>query len=253
LIRQLLNSLDLKLEKSSADNLLNSKIKISQPEKGYRFSIDPFILAAHVEGTRNQKVIDIGCGCGIIPLILSLKSSALKITGIEIQRELYVCAKKNIITNKLENSINIIHGDIKNIDTSDTNGKADIIVSNPPYKKKGSGRLNPNSQKAIARHEITLDIDMLFRYSSRLLKKKGKLYIIFPAQRLSDLFLTMEHHAFSPEFIRFVHTKKDSPAKRVILCAGKNSNNPCVVHPPFYIYEHENKFSKEYLSLFKGI
>ncbi|MDA3916091.1 MAG: tRNA1(Val) (adenine(37)-N6)-methyltransferase [Deltaproteobacteria bacterium] len=232
---------------------MGSKIKIFQPEKGYRFSIDPFILAAHIEGTGNQKVIDIGCGCGIIPLILSLKSSALKITGIEIQKELYDCAKKNILTNKLENSINIIHGDIKNIDTSDINGKADIIVSNPPYKKKGSGRLNPDSQKAIARHEITLDIDMLFKCSGRLLKEKSRLYIIFPAQRLSDLVLTMEHYSFSPEFIRFVHTKKYSTAKRVILCAGKNSNSPCVVHPPFYIYEDENKFSKEYLSLFKDI
>jgi tRNA1Val (adenine37-N6)-methyltransferase len=232
---------------------VGSKIKIFQPEKGYRFSIDPFILAAHIEGTGNQKVIDIGCGCGIIPLILSLKSSALKITGIEIQKELYDCAKKNILTNKLENSINIIHGDIKNIDTSDINGKADIIVSNPPYKKKGSGRLNPDSQKAIARHEITLDIDMLFKCSGRLLKEKSRLYIIFPAQRLSDLVLTMEHYSFSPEFIRFVHTKKYSTAKRVILCAGKNSNSPCVVHPPFYIYEDENKFSKEYLSLFKDI
>ncbi len=251
--RQLSNSLDLKLEKSSADNLLNYKIKISQPEQGYRFSIDPFILAAHVKGIENQKVIDIGCGCGIIPLILSLKSSAFKITGVEIQKKLYVCAKKNIITNKLENIINIIHGDIKNIDTADINGKADVIVSNPPYKKRGCGRLNPDSQKAIARHEITLDIDKLFRYSSRLLKEKGKLYIIFPAQRLSDLFLTMERYTFSPEFIRFIHTKKDSIAKRVILCAGKNSNSPCVVHPPFYIYEHENKFSKEYLSLFKNI
>ena len=251
--RQQSNSLDLKLEKSSADNLLNSKIKISQPEQGYRFSIDPFILAAHVKGIKNHKVIDIGCGCGIIPLILSLKSSALKITGIEIQQELYVCAKKNIITNKLENRINIIHGDIKNIDTSDTNGEADIIVSNPPYKKKGSGRLNPDSQKAIARHEITLDIDILFKCSKKLLKEKGKLYIIFPAQRLSDIVLTMQHYAFSPEFIRFVHTKKHSFAKRVILCAVKNSNKPCRIHPPFYIYEHENKFSKEYFSLFKDI
>ncbi|MEN8211052.1 MAG: methyltransferase [Thermodesulfobacteriota bacterium] len=232
---------------------MNSKIKISQPEKGYRFSIDPFILAAHIEVTENQKVIDIGCGCGIIPLILSSRSSALKITGIEIQKELYVCAKKNIITRKLEKSINIIHGDIKDIDISNINGKADIIVSNPPYKKKGSGRLNPDSQKAIARHEITLDIDMLFKCSSRMLKEKGKLYIIFPAQRLSDLISTMEHYKFTLEFLRFIHTKKHSIAKRVILCAVKNSNNPCVVQPPFYIYEHENKFSKEYLSLFKNI
>ena len=237
------------MEKFSADNPSTSSIKISQPERGYRFAIDPLILAANVKVREHQKIIDIGCGCGVIPMILSSKSPFLKITGIEIQKELYMCAQKNINTYKLEKSINIIHDDIKNIDISDINGKADIIVSNPPYKKRGSGRLNHDSQKAIARHEITLDIDILFKHSSRLLKEKGKLYIIFPAQRFSDLISAMARYSFSQKFIRFVLTKKHSPAKRIILCAVKNGNNKCVVLPPFYTYEHENKFSKEYLSL----
>ncbi len=238
------------MEKFTVDTLLDPGINISQPEKGYKFSIDPFILAAHVITTENEKIIDIGCGCGIISLILALKSPDLKITGIEIQEELYLCAQKNIRANKLENTINIIHQDIQNINSHDLKGKADIIVSNPPYKKRGSGRLNPDSQKAIARHEITLDIDMLFKCSSRLLKEKGKLYIIFPAQRLSDLILTMEQNRFFPEFIRFVHIKKKSRAKLMIVCAVKNSNHPHSVLSPFYIYERDNQFSNEYISLF---
>ncbi len=223
------------MEKSTVDKLFNHGIKLSQPEKGYRFSIDPFILAAHVEISGNEKIIDIGCGCGVISLILALKYHDLKITGIEIQEELFLYAKKNIIKNRLESSVNVIQGDIKTIQPKEINGKADIIVSNPPYKKKGSGRLNPNSQKAIARHEITLDIDMLFKYSSRLLKKKGRLYLIFPASRISNLFVAMEQYNFIPNFIKFVHVKKNRAAKFVILCAVKESNKPCIVRYPYII------------------
>ncbi len=238
------------MEKFTVDSLFDPGINISQPEKGYRFSIDPFILAAHVLTAGNDKIIDIGCGCGIISLILALKAPDLTITGIEIQEELYICAKKNIRANKLENTINIIYQDIQKTKIYDLGGKADIIVSNPPYKKRNSGRLNPDSQKAIARHEITLDIDILFKCSRKLLKKRGKLYIIFPAQRLSDLILTMEQNKFSLEFIRFVHIKKQSKAKRIIICAVKNSNHPYSVLSPFYIYERDDQFAKEYISLF---
>jgi tRNA1Val (adenine37-N6)-methyltransferase len=246
------------LEKFTADIFLNSGIKqLSQPEKGYRFSIDPFILAAHIKKINHKKILDVGCGCGIIPLILSDKSSCCKITGIEIQEELYLCAKKNIIANKLETTINIIHGDINNIHPPDINGKTDIIVSNPPYIKKGSGRLNPDSQKAIARHEITLDIDMLFKCSDRLLKKKGKLYLIFPASRRADLFSAMERYKFSLYFIRFVHITQNAPARFIILCAEKNNSRSCIACPPFYIYTQNNKsekiFSDEYLSIFQGM
>jgi len=210
-------------------------MKLSQPEKGYRFSIDPFILADHVELSSNKRIIDIGCGCGVISLILATQAHDLKITGIEIQEELFLCTKKNILKNKLEKIVDVIQGDIKTIQPKDINGKADIIVSNPPYKKKGSGRLNPDSQKAIARHEITLDIDMLFKCSSRLLKKKGRVYLIFPSSRISDLFAAMEQYNFVSAFIRFVHVKKNSPAKFVILCAVKESSEPCIVRYPYNI------------------
>ena len=248
-----LNISGLKLEKFSPDPFFNHEIKVSQPEKGYRFSMDPFILASHIQPTGIEKIVDIGCGCAIMPLLMAFKWPDLNIIGVEIQKELSWFARQNIIANKLESTIRIIHEDIKNIRVSDINGSADIIVSNPPYKKKGSGRLNPDSQKAIARHEITLDIDMLFNYSNKLLNKKGKLYVIFPAERLSDLIHAMEQYKFSPEFIRYIYIKKNYPPKRVILCAVKNSDISCVVRPPLFIYASENKFSDEYASLFNPV
>ena len=253
----LLNRSGLKLEKFSPDPFFSHEIKVSQPENGYRFSMDPFILAAHIQPTGIEKIVDVGCGCAIMPLILAFRQPDLTIIGVEIQKELSGFAKQNIIDNKLESTIQIIHEDIKNMRLPDINGPADIIISNPPYKKRDSGRLNPDSQKAIARHEITLDIDMLFYCSNRLLQTRGRLYIIFPADRLPDLILTMERYKYTPDFIRFVHIKKKSAAKRVILCAVKNnavknSGKPCVIHPPFYIYASENKFTNEYISLFRS-
>jgi len=213
--------------------------------------MDPFILAAQIQPKKDETLIDAGCGCGIISLILSFRYPDLKIQGIEIQKELFDFASRNIITNNLTNSIHLIHDDLKRLTHSDIGGRADIIVSNPPYKKKDSGRLNPDTQKAIARHEIALDIDALFECSDRLLKTSGKLYIIFPADRLSDLFIAMERYNFTPATIRFVHIEKDTGAKRVILCAVKQTHTTCIIPPPFYAYTSENKHTDEYLSMFK--
>jgi len=241
------------LEKFSAEYLFGEKINVSQPEKGYRFSMDPFILAAHIKPINGDKIIDIGCGCGIIPLIFASKYSGLQITGIEIQKGLATFAKKNVADNHFEDTIHIIHKNIKNINISDINGKADIIVSNPPYKKKGSGRLNPSSQKAVARHEISLDIDLLLECSTRLLKEQGRLYFIFPAQRLSECMLTMEKNHLFLHFIRYIHIKKNEPAKLVIFGATKQKGNSVTTAPPFYVYGFDNRYTKEYNSLFKAV
>lgn len=240
------NRSGLKLEKFSPDHLFNHKITVSQPEKGYRFSMDPFILASHVKAEETSKIIDIGCGCGIMPLILSSRFPELNIIGVEIQEELSRFAKQNIVANQLEKTIQIIHDDIKNIKPCDIKGKADIIVSNPPYKKKNTGRLNPDSQKAIARHEVTLDIDSLFDCSNRLLKTHGKIYFIFPSDRLSEVILTMDRYGFGLDTIRFVHIKKDTPARLVIVCGKKDSQQNCIVEPPLYIYSSKNKFTEEF-------
>ncbi len=246
-----LNNSGLKLEKFSADHFFNNELTISQPDKGYRFSMDPFILAAQIQPKKNTTLIDAGCGCGIISLILSFRYPNLKIQGIEIQKELFDFATRNIITNNLTNSIHLINTDLKKLTRSDIGDRADLIVSNPPYKKKDSGRLNPDTQKAIARHEITLDINALFECSDRLLKTSGELYIIFPADRISDLFTAMERFNFAPASIRFVHIEKNTGAKRVILCAVKQTHATCTIPPPFYVYTSDNIFTDEYLSMFK--
>jgi len=238
------------LEKFSVDDA--HQLNISQPEKGYRFSLDPLILAAHIHPKGNETVMDIGCGCGIISLILAHRYPDLKITGIEIQEELYAFARQNVIANGFEKNIHILHNDIKAIEFSKTDTKVDIIVSNPPYKKLGTGRVNPDFQRATARHETRLDIDMLIECSSRLIRDQGLLFIIFPYDRLPELTLALARHHFYPEFIRHIHIKPGTKATRVIVQAMKKGSRQCSVSPPLFIYTPENKFTKEYLSLFRS-
>lgn len=246
-----LNRSDLKLEKSFPDRIFGFQIKIFQPENGYRFTADPLILAAHVRSQGGEKIVDIGCGCAVISLVLALRFPDTQITGIEIQKSLAEFAKKNVVFNKLEKKIKIVNQDIKNSDAKAAGAKADIIVSNPPYTEKGRGRLSINRQKKGARHEIFIDLDALFKCSGQLLKNKGCLYIIFPAQRVQDLYKAMGKYGFSTDFIRYIHIKKNLPAKRVVLCAKKNSKGKQTVVPPVYIYGPENSFSKEYALLLK--
>jgi len=236
------------LEKSSVDDV--HQLNISQPEKGYRFSLDSLILAAHIQPKGNETVMDMGCGCGIISLILAQRYPNLKITGIEIQEELYDYARKNILANGFENSIHVLHQDIRTLQWSRIGTGADIIVSNPPYKKLGTGRMNPDPQKAMARHETGLSIDMLIECSSRLIRDQGLLCVIFPFDRFSDLALAMARHQFYPESIRLVHIKPGTKARRVIVRAVKNGSRQCSIPPPLFIYTPENKFTEDYLSLF---
>ncbi|OGQ85199.1 MAG: hypothetical protein A3J85_01090 [Desulfobacula sp. RIFOXYA12_FULL_46_16] len=238
------------MEKFSVDDV--HQLNISQPEKGYRFSLDSMILPAHIQPKGNETVMDLGCGCGIISLILARRYPDLKITGIEIQKELYDFARKNILVNGFEKNIHVLCEDIRTFQSGRIDTGVDIIVSNPPYKKLGTGRMNPDPQRAMARHETALSIDALVECSSRLISDQGLFFVIFPFDRLPDLSTALTRHQFYPEFMRPIHIKPGTKAKRVIVRAVKNPGTRCSLSPPLCIYTPENKFTKEYLSLFRS-
>jgi len=238
------------LEKFSVEDA--HQLTISQPENGYRFSLDSLILAAHIHPKGNETVMDLGCGCGIISLILARRYPDLKITGIEIQEELYDFARRNILANGFEKNIRVLCEDIRTFQSAKIDTGVDIIVSNPPYRKLGTGRMNPDPQRAVARHETALSIDALVECSNRLIREQGLLCVIFPFDRLPDLSMALTRHQFYPELIRPIHTKPGTKARRVIVRAVKTHRIPCSLSSPLFIYTPENKFTKEYLSLFRS-
>lgn len=238
----------LKLEKFTADSPLNRTIH--QPESGYRFTIDPFILASHVPTEHHQHIVDIGTGCGIIPLLIAWRCPTVTITGIEIQKELADYALKNAAAHNFEKSIEIINSDIITLLSDKCIKKADVIVSNPPYKKKGTGRINPDRQKAIARHEITLDMNQVFNAVDHILCRSGKFYLIYPADRLGEILSAACQHQMHLHFLRFVHPSPNEDAIRVVACFGKKSISPSQILHPLFLYDSKKRKTEAYLSMF---
>ena len=256
----------LKLVKSTVDTFFENQIKIHQPAEGYRYAMDPVILAAQVMPRPGCKIIDIGCGCGIIPLILGFRNRNVHIIGIEIQSQLAELATKNIAQNQMSDRIQILNKDVRSTtsydiqsydiqsydnQSYDNQGLADIIVSNPPYKKKDTGRLNPNIQRAIARHEIRLELSQFLSSARRLLKPRGQILFIFPADRLQDIVPGLMSHSFQLDWIQFVHTQKNKIAKLILVSGIKEGRGSCIVRPPLTIYDKQNNPTNEYAAMFK--
>nr|WP_320017250.1 methyltransferase [uncultured Desulfobacter sp.] len=207
-----------------------------QPAKGYRYSMDPFVLCSQIPPIcSGDRILDIGCGCGIIPVILGYCFPQSCITGVEIQTKLAEIALKNIIKNKLEQTVSIINEDVINFNPESTNGPFDLIVSNPPYKKHNTGRLNPDLQKAIARHEITINIQSLAAKAETLLRHKGRFMIIFPSERLPDIEQAVQATSIYPEWIRYIHTGPQKTPKLVIFSGRKDITARKRVLPPIYL------------------
>lgn len=238
------------MEKFIPDPFFNHRIRVRQPETGYRFSMDPFLLCFHIRPRPGDRILDIGCGCAIMPLLLGFRYRDAHILGVEIQEELAGFARSNVEDNGLENRIRILHRDIRSVDLTELDGPLDIIVSNPPYKKKDTGRLNPDPGRALARHEITLSLPVLYSTARRLLKPGGRITIVFPAQRLPEIFTAMSDSGFAPEWLRFIHIRKNEPARLVLASAIKKKRGTFFVRPPLVVTRESGEPTQEYLRMF---
>src|SRR4030043_2430170 len=130
------------------DTFFNGKLQILQKKKGYRFSVDAILLSQFIRIRKNEKVIDLGTGCGILPLLLSQTTKAHFFVGAEIQKGLAECAKKNVILNHLGHRISILHQDFRELKATFPSGNFDVVISNPPYRQYRTGRINPTTEKA---------------------------------------------------------------------------------------------------------
>ena len=207
-----------------------------QPAQGYRYSMDPFMLCSQIPSAcAADCILDIGCGCGIMPVILGHCFPKAHITGVEIQTELADIAMQNVVNNNLGQTISIVKADIKNINPPPQNELFDLVLSNPPYKKHNTGRLNPDIQKAVARHEIAIDIQALTAKADTLLRPGGRFMVIFPSERLQDIEQAIQATSIRPEWIRYVHTGQQKPPKRVIFSGRKDITVNKRILPPIFL------------------
>ncbi len=212
-----------------------------QNDSGYRYSIEPFLLADFAKLLPGQKVLDIGTGCGIIPLLMVFRQPTLKATGIEIQDT--ENAEKNVSANKME--IKIVHDDFLEWAQREELESFDLIVSNPPYRKINSGRTNPDPEKAIARHELKLNLPSMLDKAQPILKKGGHITLAYPPLRLQETLGELESRELFPSRIRFIHGNQNAEAKIFLVDAIKEKKSDLIVDSPLYVYNKNGSYSKE--------
>ena len=214
----------------SIDDFMGGRLKLIQFRAGYRFSIDALLLSQFVTIKQGDVMVDLGTGSGIIPLVLLLTKPVEYVFGIEIQPELADQAARNILLNGFEHKMGVILGDVKNPPLALSS--ADVVVCNPPYRPKNSGRINPDRQRAIARHEMLASLHDILDAASRILRAKGRFAIIYPAVRLVDLFIRMRGFNLEPKRVRIVYPGMQSEGKLALIEASLGGRGGLKILPP---------------------
>ncbi|MGD8315073.1 MAG: methyltransferase [Syntrophobacterales bacterium] len=238
------------LQGETLDTVFQGRLRIFQPEKGYRFSIDAVLLVGLTRIRPKDRVVDLGTGCGVIPLLLAHQRAIDHIIGVEIQESLVSMAKRNVLINELSHLITIVHTDLKKMNAAMVGGSVDLVMSNPPYGKLRSGRLNPNSKKAIARHELLANVGDVVRTAAQLLPQKGRLALIYPARRLPNLLKEVCLNGFAPKHLTIIHSALESEAKLVHLESIKGGGEELRVSKPFVIYRQNGEYTDEMKAIY---
>jgi tRNA1Val (adenine37-N6)-methyltransferase len=220
------------LPDESIDEFMDGRLKLIQSKTGYRFSIDAILLSQFVTIKRGDRIVDLGTGCGIIPLILLLTKPVGHTFGLEIQKDLADQAARNTVLNGYENRMGVILGDIKHPPFAPSS--ADVVTCNPPYRPKNSGRINPDLQRAIARHEMLASLDDVLNAATRTLRAKGRLAMIYPAVRLVEVLVRMRGFNLEPKRIRIVYPGMESEAKLALIEASLGGRRGLKVLPPLF-------------------
>ena len=234
----------------TTDTFFNGRIAVQQNRSGYRFSIDAVLIAHHTKPRPGDTVLDLGTGCGIIPLILVYREPEIKVYGIEVQEKLADIASLNIGQNKMSGNITIFCMDMKKLKYDMVSGPVDLVVSNPPYRRAESGRINPDRERAVARHEIKVTLYDVVETASRMLRVSGRFIIVYPAERMTDILTQMRTSGIEPKFLRTIHSERNTEAK-LILAEGIKGGRPGIkIGPPLIIYSKNGSYTDEVERMF---
>jgi tRNA1Val (adenine37-N6)-methyltransferase len=212
------------------DPFMDGQLRLIQSKDGYRFSIDAVFLSEFVTIKPGDVVVDLGTGCGVIPLILLLTKPVGYAFGLEVQKELAHQAARNTVINGFKDKMSVILGDLKHLSIS--NRSADVVICNPPYRKVKSGRINPDMRRAIAKHELMASVDDILHAARNILRKKGRLAMIYPAERLVGLVARMRRFTLEPKRIQINYPDLKSSAKLALIEASLGGRPGLEILPP---------------------
>jgi tRNA1Val (adenine37-N6)-methyltransferase len=238
--------------KETLDVLFDGKLSLFQSRTGYRFSLDALLLANFVTIKRQEKIVDLGTGNGVIPLVLATLHRSAILTGVELQPAMIERARRNVQLNGLERRIQILSGDVRAGERLAAEASFDVAVCNPPYRKPSSGRISPNDERQVARHETQSELGDFLRAGAFLLRAKGRMAIVYSAVRSVDLLSAMREARIEPKRMRMVHSFAGAEASLVLVEGVKGGRSGVEVLAPLTIYLRGKEYTEEVAAMIAG-
>lgn len=238
------------LEGERIDDLEIKDYKIIQNSEKFCFGMDAVLLSGFAKVKPAERVLDLGTGTGVIPILLEAKTEGKYFAALEIQSESADMARRSVSLNQLEEKIEVFDGDIKEASKIFGSASFDVVTTNPPYMNDNHGLKNPDMPKAIARHEVLLCLEDVIREASRVLKGKGRFYMVHRPHRLVEIINLMSKYKIEPKTLQMVHPYKDKEANMVLIEGVKGSNSFLKVLPPLVVYKEPGVYTDEILSIY---
>lgn len=227
-------------------------LTLSQNPQGYRFALDAFLLADFVAPLALGPCLDLGTGCGVVALLLARRFPQQRFVGLELQSSLVRMAQHNVVQNGLQQRVAMLQGDIRqacNLFAAATFG---TVVCNPPYRAVGHGRLNPCSEKALARHEIAVTLPQVLQAARHMLRRHGVFTMVYHPTRLVELLGQLAAADLRPRRLRLVHATLCTPASMALVDAVHTGRNALTVLPPLCVYGTAGVYTAEMQAIFQG-
>lgn len=232
-------------EGESLVDLQRNGLVIIQDRRRFCFGIDAVLLSGFAEVRSGETVLDLGTGTGILPLLLSAKTEAEKLIGLEIQPESAEMARRSVELNGLAERISIVNGDLKDVSSLFGRGTADVVVSNPPYMTGGHGLVNPADAKAIARHEIACTFSDVARAAATVLRPGGRFYLVHRPFRLPELMTVLSGAGLEPKRMRLVYPSAEKEPELVLLGCVKGGKPSLKTEKPLILKNESGDYTRE--------
>ena len=225
-------------------------LKIYQDDEMFKFSIDSILLPNFVSLKNNSKILDIGTGNAVIPIVISRKVNA-NIDAVEIQKEVYELGKKSITLNNID--INIYNEDIKEFVKNLESDIYDTITCNPPFfKVNENSHFNASDYKTVARHEVNLNLEEIMKIAKKMLKNNGNIAIVHRTDRLIDIIITMKKNNIEPKRIQFVYPKENTESNILLIEGTKNGKPGVKILDPLYVHNSDGSYTDSVMKFFEG-
>ncbi len=237
-------------EGESFDDLQRGGLKIIQSSSVFKFGMDAVLLSDFAKASKDEKVLDLCSGNGIVPLLLATRDKGAHITGIELSRYSAEMAARSVAYNGLKDRITMICGDALKAKELLGGGLCDVITCNPPYMKGGHGLKNTDDAKTIARHEIKLTLEELVAQMAKLLRTKGRVYMVHRPFRLGELFVVMHEYGIELKRMRMVHPFADHEPNMVLLEGVRGAKSYLKVDPPLIVYDSPGNYTTEIMNIY---